>query len=92
MSCGTVQPISIRQQVQWGGMCSTLHQSEGWASAEATHIQTQELAPTNIVSLPQHALMSRKIKTQTLLEPLQHEVAHLIFSAGFKAAQPHPCY
>lgn len=38
ISHGTVQPISIRQQVQWGGMCSTLHQTEGWASAEATHI------------------------------------------------------
>ena len=44
ISRGTVQPISIRQQVQWGGMRSTLHQTEGWASAEATHIRLPQTA------------------------------------------------
>lgn len=44
VSHGTAQPISIRQQLQWGGMCSALHQTEGWSSAEAP------LKPTNFLS------------------------------------------
>lgn len=45
ISRGTVQPIRIRQQVQWGGMCSTLHQTEGWASAGATRIELPNHLP-----------------------------------------------
>lgn len=83
----TGQPISSRQQVQWGGMCSTLHQTEGWASAEATSKSSTTLHQLLLLHCTRLTFCLRRVRITTEVISRSREPSLLMtFSQSLRAA------